>query len=103
MRILDLAKRMIRLSGYSVGTDIDIEFTGARPGEKIDEELYTLADDLLTTDHQAIWRIVPQNLSQEVLAGGLLELEVALAKRDADAARSLMFTMSSIPRAQIAV
>jgi FlaA1/EpsC-like NDP-sugar epimerase len=103
VRILDLAKRMIRMSGYAVGTDIEIEFTGVRPGEKLDEELYTLADDLLTTDHQAIWRIVPQTLSLDLLAGGILELDVALAKRDAEAARNLMFTMSSIPRAQIAI
>jgi FlaA1/EpsC-like NDP-sugar epimerase len=103
VRILDLAKRMIRMSGYAVGTDIEIEFTGVRPGEKLDEELYTLADDLLTTDHSAIWRIVPQMLSDQVLLGGILELEVALAKRDAEAARNLLFAMSAIQRAQIAV
>ena len=103
VRILDLAKRMIRMSGYAVGTDIEIEFTGVRPGEKFDEELYTLADELLTTDHNSIWRIVPQTLSDQVLAGGILELEVALAKRDAEAARTLLFTMASIARAQLAV
>ena len=103
VRILDLAKRMIRMSGYAVGTDIEIEFTGMRPGEKLDEELYTLADDLLTTAHQAIWRIVPRALSDQVLLGGILELEVALAKRDAEAARNLLFAMSSIQRSQIAV
>ena len=41
VRIMDLAERMIRLSGYQVGVDIPIEITGRRPGEKLDEELCT--------------------------------------------------------------
>jgi FlaA1/EpsC-like NDP-sugar epimerase len=103
VRILDLAKRMIRLSGYAVGTDIAIELTGARPGEKLDEELYTLEDDLLTTAHTAIWRIVPPSLSGDVLFDGLLELEVAVAKRDADTARNLLFTLTTLPSEHAAV
>ncbi len=41
VHIVDLAKDMARLSGFSPGVDIDIQFTGARPGEKFFEELFT--------------------------------------------------------------
>ncbi len=41
VRIIDLAKRMVRLSGYRPGADIEIRVTGVRPGEKLEEELRT--------------------------------------------------------------
>ena len=50
VRILDLAERMIRLSGYQVGIDIPIEITGIRPGEKLNEVLSTPDEEVLTTD-----------------------------------------------------
>jgi len=86
-----------------VGTDIDIEFTGVRPGEKLDEELYTLEDDLLTTDHPAIWHIVPPSLNPDMLFEGLIQLELATAKRDSETARRLLFTLSALAREQVAV
>ncbi len=44
VRIIDLAKRMIRLSGYRPGTDVEIRVTGVRPGEKLEEALRTPAE-----------------------------------------------------------
>jgi FlaA1/EpsC-like NDP-sugar epimerase len=54
VRILDLAKKMIWLSGYEPGKDIEIVFTGLREGEKLYEELLNNAEDTLPTHHEKI-------------------------------------------------
>lgn len=54
VRILDLAENLIRLSGYRVGEDIKIEFTGLRPGEKLYEELLMDAEGLKETANKLI-------------------------------------------------
>jgi FlaA1/EpsC-like NDP-sugar epimerase len=54
VRIVDLADTMIRLSGKEPGTDVEIEFVGARPGEKLHEELWSEAETVTPTSHEAI-------------------------------------------------
>lgn len=54
VKILDLAKRMIKLSGYTPGEDIKIKFIGLRPGEKLYEELLSDNATTLTTHHEKI-------------------------------------------------
>jgi len=54
VRIVDLANDMIRLSGLTVGDDIDIVFTGTRPGEKLFEELHVTGETSLPTRHEKI-------------------------------------------------
>ncbi len=54
VRIVDLAADMIRLSGLELGRDIEIEFTGLRPGEKLYEELHTVGETRLPTRHPKI-------------------------------------------------
>ncbi len=54
IKILNLAKRMIRLSGLELGKDIQITFTGLRPGEKLYEELLNNAETSLPTHHKKI-------------------------------------------------
>jgi FlaA1/EpsC-like NDP-sugar epimerase len=55
VRILDLAEDMIRLSGLTPYEDVDIEFTGVRPGEKLFEELEMSGENLLKTRHPKIF------------------------------------------------
>ena len=54
IRIIDLARNLIRLSGYS-DDDIPIEITGLKPGEKVNEDLYTDAEDMELTRHPKIF------------------------------------------------
>lgn len=51
IKIVNLAKQMITLAGYTVGEDIDIVFTGLRPGEKLFEELLTDSEETIPTEH----------------------------------------------------
>ncbi len=73
IRILDLAEDLIRLSGLEPGRDIEIEFTGIRPGEKLSEELWEKGKSYEKTAHPDIVRSehedapAPQEL-QEILA-----------------------------------
>ena len=54
VRILDLAKKMIKLSGQKLGIDIQIIFTGLRPGEKLYEEVLATNENTVPTDHSKI-------------------------------------------------
>ncbi|HLH31548.1 MAG TPA: SDR family NAD(P)-dependent oxidoreductase [Terriglobia bacterium] len=54
VRIIDLAQELIRRAGYQPGEDIDIVFTGLRPGEKLMEELLTSDEQALQTPHSRI-------------------------------------------------
>ncbi len=54
VKILELAKKMIKLSNLSIGKDIQIKFTGLRPGEKLYEELLNDKENTLPTHHEKI-------------------------------------------------
>lgn len=53
-RIVDLAKRMIELAGYVPGVDIEIKYTGLRPGEKLYEEVLSTMENTIPTSHRKI-------------------------------------------------
>ena len=54
VKIVDLAKKMIKLSGLKLGTDINLKFTGLRPGEKLYEELLADKENTMPTVHEKI-------------------------------------------------
>jgi FlaA1/EpsC-like NDP-sugar epimerase len=74
MKVMDLATDLIRLSGLEVDRDIEIRFSGARPGEKLYEELFFSAESAVPTDFPKILRAkngcLPTGLGEPTLAGG---------------------------------
>ncbi len=75
VRILDLAKKMISLSGFEVGRDIKIEITGLRPGEKLYEELLMQEDGLADTENGKIHIGRPAKVALAAIEPTLRELE----------------------------
>ncbi|MBQ9142881.1 MAG: polysaccharide biosynthesis protein [Lachnospiraceae bacterium] len=77
MKVLDLAKNMIKLSGYKVGEDIQIEFTGLRPGEKMYEELLLKEEGLKETANRLIYIGKPIEFDAGQFEQQLVQLERA--------------------------
>ena len=75
VKILDLAKNLIRLSGYKVDEDIKIEFTGLRPGEKLYEELLMSEEGLQDTDNKMIHIGMPIELDEMQFFAQLKQLK----------------------------
>ena len=65
VKIYDLAKSLIELSGLTLGKDIDIKITGLRPGEKLYEELLMNEENLEETEHDKIFITEPMDFSME--------------------------------------
>jgi FlaA1/EpsC-like NDP-sugar epimerase len=85
IRIVDLAENMIRLSGKVPYEDIDIEFTGLRPGEKLIEEIRGKNEGLLATSMEKMHVIREQPLNWDRIAGWIDELKnLIAARREAD-------------------
>lgn len=83
VRITDLAREMIRLSGLEAGVDIQIEYSGLRPGEKLYEELFYATERPVGTAHPKLLLAESEvSVSRDVLKAGLTELEMALSKAD---------------------
>lgn len=96
LKIADLARDLVELSGLKVGRDIDIVFTGARPGEKLFEELFTPGEAYHCTRHQQIFiagnasSFVPDDLDARI------HLLAAAARRN-DTADILCHLQALIP------
>lgn len=87
IRIVDLARDLIELSGLEVGRDVDIVYTGLRPGEKLFEEILVAGEEYLPTQHEKVFasRNGPQVLDYLSDLDGVVEELVALARRGDEA------------------
>jgi FlaA1/EpsC-like NDP-sugar epimerase len=107
IRIVDLASRMIRLMGYVPHRDIDIEFMGMRPGEKLYEEISTATEEQVPTSHPKIYVFRDNSLASEELDIKLSALQLACRRRMPaavlDVVQSLVADYTPSKEIQIAV
>ncbi len=82
VKIVDLAKNLILLSGLKPDEDIKIEFSGMRPGEKLYEELSTLLEDTIPSEHEKIRIFVGNEISESDMHTWLESLRVICENRD---------------------
>ena len=84
VKILDLAENLIRLSGCRVGEDIEIKFTGLRPGEKLYEEMLMKEEGMKETANRQIHIGRPIEFDEDKFKGDLDRLKVAAESESAD-------------------
>ena len=82
VKIVELAEQMIRLTGLEPGRDIEISFTGLRPGEKLYEELFHGSEPLTTTMHPKIMLSGSREVDWQTMQQGLHALRDACEMRD---------------------
>jgi FlaA1/EpsC-like NDP-sugar epimerase len=93
VRVVDLATDLIRLSGLEVGTDIEIRFSGMRPGEKLYEELFFDSESAVPTGHPKVLRA--KNGALPIGLGAVVDLLVDRAQsgRSDDEIRQLLLRL----------
>ncbi|PUV22162.1 polysaccharide biosynthesis protein [Sphingobacterium athyrii] len=82
VKIVELAKKMIRLSGFKPNEDIEIKFTGLRPGEKLYEELLNDLENTLPTHHEKIMIAKVRENNYNIVSLKLAELKERLATQN---------------------
>ena len=84
VRILDLARQMIRLAGLTPDVDVDIEITGLRPGEKLHEELFHGAEPPTPTAIAGIHLATPRVVDHDLLMAQVAKIVAAAEARDSE-------------------
>lgn len=90
VKIDDLARNIIRLSGFEPDVDIDIVYTGLRPGEKLYEELLMAEEGLKVTNHNKIFIGKPQEFNRDEIFDQMEELKLASEDEDVPKVISLI-------------
>lgn len=90
VRILDLARQMIHLSGLKEGEDIEIQFTGLRPGEKLFEELLIEGEKHTRTAHSKILRVSRKEQDHSTLLAAVTQLIKEVEHRDLERVSELV-------------
>ena len=85
VKIVDLAERMIRLAGLEPGRDVDIVFTGARPGERMQEVLFAQSEPAVDIGIEGVVAARPAQPSIDVMCGWLALLDQGLAREEREA------------------
>ena len=95
VKIIDLAKDMIRLMGLKVGEDIDIAYTGLRPGEKIHEELVSHSEEIERTLHEKIMLVKTPSVQWQNFREKIGELSNDMDALDINEMRNMLTSMIS--------
>ena len=90
VKIVDLAERIIRLSGLEPGRDIRIEFTGTRPGERLHEILFAREEETAEIGISGIVAAKPTRPSMDAIRGWLARLEQAVSHNERSAMYDLL-------------
>jgi FlaA1/EpsC-like NDP-sugar epimerase len=90
VKIVDLAERMIRLSGLQPGHDIDIVFTGMRPGERLNEILFATEEPTVEIGVAGIMAAKPNEPPMQALRKWIAALEQAIARDDRATIRAVL-------------
>jgi FlaA1/EpsC-like NDP-sugar epimerase len=90
VKIVDLAERMIRLSGLQPGYDIDIVFTGMRPGERLNEILFATEEPTVEIGVAGIMAAKPNEPPMHSLRKWIAALEQAIARDDRATIKSVL-------------
>lgn len=69
VKIVDLAADLVRLSGLELGVDIELRFTGIRPGEKLHEEVFFSGENVISTEHPKVLRARNEALEPGIIYG----------------------------------
>ncbi len=93
VKIEDMAKQMITLAGLKPDIDIEIKYTGLRPGEKLFEELFHASEHLLPTNNSNILLGAPRTVDHSILLRALNELETTAKNQDDETIINLLHTL----------
>src|SRR5437867_8464956 len=107
VKIVDLAADLVRLSGLQLGVDIDLRFTGIRPGEKLHEEVFFSGENVVPTEHPKVLRARNEALESGIVyrISTLLDAaeNAACDKELRELVGSLLPEMAKCPHADVIV